>query len=93
MDKGIVDKYWIKDGMPVRHKGFPEHKMFVVSIKKELKDIPDDTPIPDEGRMINRTFVVLVTCHWLTVTGEYQKAKFHTTELEKWNNGQVPSAQ
>jgi hypothetical protein len=74
--KSVTDKYWIKTGMEVVHRDFPERKMVVDQIVK--KSVPT-IPTKDDRR---KTFIVGVDCHWITKTGEYGKGRFLTMELE-----------
>lgn len=85
MDNGTVkDKYWIKNGMAVRHKGWPEQKMYVMSVNKEVKEVPEDT-VKKEVVQVLKTFTINVKTHWLDKNFTYQQGEFHTTELEPWS--------
>jgi hypothetical protein len=73
--KSISERYWIKSGMEVVHRDYPERKMVVDQIVK--KSVPV-IPSKEDKR---KTFIVGVDCHWLTSSGEYGKGRFLTMEL------------
>lgn len=91
MDQSPVNKYWIKEGIAVRHKSWPELKMYVETINKQVKEVPEDNSKNDTIKML-KTFTINVTTHWITPEGIYQRGEFHTTELEPWNAGQNSKA-
>jgi len=71
------EKYWIKEGICVKHVDYPNVKMRVIFIKKVDKQIFDGT-----GNKVLRKFTLYVECQWLSVDNEIQKAKFTTRELQ-----------
>jgi hypothetical protein len=74
-NKSITERYWIKSGMEVVHRDYPQRKMVVDQIVKKSVAI---APTKDDRR---KTFIVGVDCHWLTEDGGYGKGRFLTMEL------------
>jgi hypothetical protein len=64
----INGKYWIKTGVVVRHKTYPDFKMTVERVAKKI--------LPDK-----RTIILGVDCHWIDSSGRYQKGRFLTMDL------------
>ena len=74
MDNGTVEKkkdYWLKPGLPVLNKNWPEIDMVVSKIHVKNEGT-DQKP---------RTRVLYVECHWMNA-GKQETGKFHTTELK-----------
>lgn len=69
------DKYWIKPGVEVAHREFPDRKMIVDDVLKKTETI-----IENESK-VQKTFVVGVECHWFDTTGRYDRGRFLTMEL------------
>lgn len=61
-------KYWIKTGIVVRHKTYPDLQMTVERVAK--KTLPD-----------KRVLILGVDCHWIDSSGRYQKGRFLTMDL------------
>ena len=76
------DRYWIKAGVAVAHRDWPNRKMLVDEIKKQSKTIKDEN-----GNDIRKKFVVGVDCHWFDDDGRYDKGRFLTMELIPFTDG------
>ena len=63
------DKYWIKPGVEVAHREFPDRKMIVDDVLKKT-----ETLIEEGGTKKARTFVIGVECHWFGEDKRYLKA-------------------
>jgi hypothetical protein len=87
MDRSPVKSNWIREGMTVFSKNWPEIKMVVDSI--ERKSVEAET-IPVHGvpgmSQVLRRHVIGVSTHWINENHEYQWGIFHTLELEEWTD-------
>lgn len=68
-------KYWIKPGVEVAHRDFPERKMIVDNILKKTEDIKTSKGLDP------KTFTVGIECHWFLNDGGYARGRFLTMEL------------
>jgi hypothetical protein len=66
-------KYWIKTGVVVRHKTYPDFQMTVERVAK--KTLPD-----------KRVLILGVDCHWIDSSGRFQKGRFLTMDLIPYND-------
>lgn len=73
------DKYWIKPGVEVAHREFPDRKMIVDDVLKKTESI-----VQEDKKAINKTFVIGVECHWFDKDGRYDRGRFLTMELIKF---------
>lgn len=73
------DKYWIKPGVEVAHREFPDRKMIVDDVLKKT-----ETLIEEGGTKKARTFVIGVECHWFGEDKRYDRGRFLTMELIKF---------
>ena len=69
-------KYWIKPGVPVAHREFPERKMIVDDILKKTEVLIDE-----KGNKVPKTFTVGIECHWFDKDGRYDRGRFLTMEV------------
>lgn len=78
------DKYWIKPGVEVAHREYPDRKMIVDDVLKKTESIlqPDNTAI-------SKTFVIGVECHWFDKNGRYDRGRFLTMELVKFGEKRI----
>lgn len=72
------DKYWIKPGVEVAHREFPDRKMIVDDVLKK-----SETVVENQVEK-KKTFVIGVECHWFDVDGRYDRGRFLTMELVKF---------
>lgn len=72
------DKYWIKPGVEVAHREYPDRKMVVDDVLKKTESILEDQVKK------NKTFVIGVECHWFDKDGRYDRGRFLTMELVKF---------
>lgn len=72
-------KYWIKPGVEVAHREYPERKMIVDDVLKKTEAVKDK-----DGNAKPKTFVVGIECHWFDKDGRYDRGRFLTTELIKF---------
>lgn len=69
------DKYWIKPGVEVAHREFPDRKMIVDDVLKKTETIIENK------LERQKTFVIGVECHWFDKEGRYDRGRFLTMEL------------
>jgi uncharacterized protein YodC (DUF2158 family) len=69
------DKYWIKPGVEVAHREYPDRKMIVDDVLKKTETVIDN------GKEKPKTFVIGVECHWFDKSGRYDRGRFLTMEL------------
>ena len=70
-----LKKYWIKPGKEVVHKEYPGRKMIVEELIKKNEKILQD------GKEVDKQFIIGVECHWFDDSGRYDRGRFLTTEL------------
>lgn len=82
------DRKWIKHGMEVAHKDFPDQKLYVDHIKTEVKKIATGQSDKD-GRPIyeNKTRVTGVQVRYRE-DGRWKYMRFHTREIVPWEIAQ-----
>ena len=69
-------KYWIKPGVAVAHREYPDRKMIVDDVLKKTEKMVD----VDQADT-TKTFVVGIECHWFDKNGPYDRGRFLTMEL------------
>ena len=79
------EKYWIKAGVDVAHREHPNRKMIVDEVLKKTEEIIED------GKKVQKTFVVGVSCHWFDKNERYDSGRFLTMELEPFGRKQKRS--
>lgn len=78
------DKYWIKPGVEVAHRDFPDRKMIVDDILRKTEILIED------GKKVPTTFTVGIECHWFGEDGRYDRGRFLTMELIKFGSNRRP---
>jgi hypothetical protein len=78
-DKVINPKYWIKAGMEVIHRDFPQRRMYVDKVNKQAQMIYDGE------KTRPGVFVIGVDCHWVDEKGNFGHGRFLTMELLPWD--------
>jgi hypothetical protein len=74
------DKDWIKPGVAVAHRDYPDRKMIVDDILKRVETIKDG------DKEVDKTFTIGIECHWFLDDGGYARGRFLTMELIKFGS-------
>jgi hypothetical protein len=70
------NKYWIKEGLPVSHVDYPNIKMTVEKIVKQVRDVV----IGEKTKKV--PFVIGVRCYWIDDEKVPHKVVFNTRSLK-----------